>query len=376
MKKLILLMLSLALVFALVACSQSEDAPADGDTGGDEGAADPVRIVNLVNGNFGDLSFFDSAKAGMDMVEAEYGDSVEVTNIEMGYDNTKWYPSILDAADEGYDIIIAGTWQVVEHIQSIADLYPDITFIIYDSSVNWDGGDYNNVHCIEYKQNEGSFLVGALAASMTESGKLGFLGGIDNDVIKDFLVGYVEGAQYVNPDVEIAVSYVGNFSDPATGKELSLAQYGQGIDVMYGAAGSAGMGMFEAAIELGGKDAGLYCLGVDSDQAMLFAGNDEVNKAEITLTSMLKRVDNSLFQAVTDYMNGELDYGVTDYVGLAEETIAIADNEYYQAGVPDDVKATIADISAKIQSGEIEVGTAFGLSIDDYNAMVDAVAIK
>ncbi|HWQ51629.1 MAG TPA: BMP family ABC transporter substrate-binding protein, partial [Terriglobales bacterium] len=359
MKKLLALMLCLALVLSLAACAKKTDTdtPPDGDT------TEPVRIANLINGNLGDLSFFDSAKAGMDMISAEYGDKVQIDTVEMSYDNTKWEPSLLDACEEGYDVVICGTWQMTGFVENIADTYPDITFLMYDTSVDWTKGTFANVHCIEYKQNEGSYLAGLLAASMSKTGKLGFVGGIDNDVIKDFLVGYVEGAKSVNPDIQIAVSYVGGFSDSATGKDLALAQFAKGVDVNYGCAGQAGLGVFEAAVEKGGKEAGLTCIGVDSDQGMIFMEQGETAKAEITATSMLKRVDLSLFDAVKAYMDGTLTYGETDYVGMAEECVGLAENELYTAIVPEDIRAKVADASAKLQSGEITCGTAFGLSI-------------
>ncbi len=372
MKKLLAMMLCLAMVFSLAACAKK----ADTEVPPVEETAEPVRICNLINGTLGDLSFFDSANAGMEMITAEYGDKVKIDTVEMTYDTTKWEPSLLDACEEGYDIVICGTWQMTEYVQKIADQYPDITFLMYDTSVDWTAGEFKNVHCIEYKQNEGSYLVGVLAASMSKTGKIGFVGGVDNDVIKDFLVGYVEGAKSVNPDIQISVSYVGSFNDSATGKDVALNQFAKGVDVNYGVAGQAGLGMFEAAVEKGGKEAGLICIGVDSDQGMLFMDKGETAKAEITATSMLKRVDLSLFDAVKAYMDGTLTYGETNRVGMAEGCVGLADNELYTAIVPEAIRTTIADTSAKFQSGEITCGTAFGMSIEDYNTMVDAVAIK
>ena len=374
MKKLLAMMLCIALVLSLAACSSTPTPPADDDDG--DPVAAPVRVCNLINGNLGDLSFFDSAENGMKMLKDEFGAAIVIDTVEMSYDTTKWEPSLLDACEEGYDVVICGTWQMTEFIEKIADQYPEVAFILYDTSVNWTAGEFKNVHCIEYKQNEGSYLVGVLAASISETGKLGFVGGLDNDVIKDFLVGYVEGAKSVNPDIQISVSYVGNFNDSATGKDLALGQFGKGVDVNYGCAGQAGLGMFEAAVENGGKDAGIICIGVDSDQGMIFMDQGETAKAEITPTSMLKRVDISLYGAVKDYVNGTLSFGSTDFVGMAEGCIGLAENELYTTIVSEEVRAVVSEASAKLQSGEVTCGTAFGLSIEDYNAMVAAVALK
>ncbi|NLT58631.1 MAG: BMP family ABC transporter substrate-binding protein [Clostridiales bacterium] len=376
MKKLLALLLCLTMVFALAACTKKdpETPPAGGDdeTPGDE--VRPIKVVNLINGTLGDLSFFDSAENGMKMLKQELGDKFEYSTQELSYDNNKWEPALLDASeDPTVDVIICGTWQMQEVLEKHADEFPEKTYILYDASVNWAGGDYKNVHCIEYKQNEGSYLAGVLAASMTQSGKIGFLGGMDNPVINDFLVGYIQGAKSVKDDIKIMQSFVGNFNDSAKGAELSGVQFASGVDIGFACAGQAGLGMFEAAVNAGGKDSGLRMIGVDSDQAMVFEENGQLDRATLTTTSMLKRVDISLYRAILDYMDGKLQMKVTNRVGIEEGCIGLADNKYYQELVPDEVKTAVKAAEDEIVGGSVTVVTALGMPQDELDAYKNAV---
>ncbi len=183
------------------------------------------KILLIINGALGDKSFFDSAAKGMKMIKDRYGDDVETKILEIGDDPTKWEPVFLDASEQDWDLIIGGTYQMSETVGSVAQQYPDKKYILYDASVPYEEGGYDNVYSIQYKQNEGSYLGGMLAASLLKEGKLGdtgknlgFLGGMDIPVINDFLVGYIAGAQAIQPDAKIAISYAGSFMDAAKGK--------------------------------------------------------------------------------------------------------------------------------------------------------------
>jgi len=367
MKKLFGIILLVAL--ALTGCQKKADT-----TGSDEGA-DVLRIVNLINGDLGDKSFFDSAAAGMDLIKAEYGDEVEVKTIEMSYDETKWEPTLLDTADQDWDIIIVGTWQMTEMLQELAPDYPDTKFIIYDTEVDYSQGGLENVYSILYSQNEASFVAGALAASITKSDMplaneapiIGFLGGMDIPVINDFLVGYIEGAQYVDPDTMVAISFIGSFSDTAKGKEMAMAQYNMGADIGYNVAGQAGLGQLDAA-----KDLNRYAIGVDSDQAAIFMSSDP-DKAELITTSVLKRVDMSLLRAVQMHMQGTDRYGEAEVLGFAEGGVGLAKNDIYMNLVPEEIQEQTEAIEMKIRNGEIEVSSAFGMESDMLNALRNSV---
>ena len=360
MKKLFILTLVLVFVVSLFGMAYAKDKP--------------LRVILLINGTLGDKSFFDSAARGVKRAEAELGIKAKI--VELGYDPSTFKPGLEDAADSDYDIVICGTWQMQEALQEIAPEYPDKKFIIFDTSVDYKQGDLDNVYSILYKQNEGSFLAGALAAMVTTSKELpdanpqkliGFLGGMDIPVINDFLVGYIEGAKYIDKDMKVLISYAGSFSDPAKGKELVLAQYRQGADISFNVAGETGLGLLDAA-----KEAKKYAIGVDSDQAMLFKDSDP-EKAQRTLTSMLKRVDNSLYRALNLHLQGKLPYGKAEALGLAEQAVGLAKNEFYKKYVPKDIQAKIIELENKIIKGEIKVDTAFGMGQQELTNLRNSV---
>lgn len=319
-----------------------------------------LRVVLLVNGYLGDLSFFDSAAAGMKIIEEELGAQTRI--VEVGTDPSKWEPALADLSEMKWDLIIVGSTLMTEVLEDIAPQYPNQKYIFFDGTVDYSKGNLGNVYSILFKQNEGSFLAGALAAMVTNSylplanpndNYIGFLGGMDIPVINDFLIGYIQGAKYVDPQIKVAISYVGDFYDAAKGKEMSLAQFYQGVDVGMNAAGGAGIGQVEAAYE-----AKRYVIGVDSDQTLLF----EPKKAEHILTSMLKRVDNSLIRAVKLYQEGNLQFGRAESLGLKEEGVGLAENEYYYKLVPETMRNELEIIKNKIINEEIVVESALGMS--------------
>lgn len=354
-KRFLVFLLTIILLLGLVACSDGEK-----DKEGDQ----TLRVALMLNGNLGDKSFNDSADNGMKMVKEKL-ENVEVKVVEMTNDDTKWEPAILDVVEEGYDIIISGTWMMQEIFTRVTPDYPDHHFIIYDSAMDHSDGGFSNVYSIEYKQNDGSFLAGVVAASLSETGHIGFVGGMDNIVIMDFLVGYIQGAKTINPDIRVASSFVGDFIDAARAKELALSQYEMGVDIIFSCAATAGDGTMQAAKELG-----KYAIGVDSDQAILYKDVDP-ELAELIPTSVLKRVDISLFQAIEAASKGELKWGTRVAVGIPEDGIGLADNDIYQKVVPEETRKLVDDYTEKIKSGEIEVVTAFNMDNDELLKYVD-----
>ena len=368
MKKILVLLMSMLMVTGLLFAGAAAEKDAAG--------TDVLKVALLINGNLGDKSFFDSADNGMKMLKAKFGDKIETRTIEMSYDETKWEPTLLDVSEEDYDIIIVGTWQMTEMLEAVAAQFPDNRYVIYDTSVNYANGDFKNVYSIGYKQNEVSFVAGALAAKVTLSDMpyankdkkmVGFLGGMDIPVINDFLVGYIEGVQYVDQDIKVAISYIGSFSDSPKGKEMALAQYNQGADIGFNVAGQAGLGQLDAA-----KDVQRYAIGVDSDQALIFAESDP-EKANLITTSALKRVDNSLYRAVVMHMEGTAPYGKSEVLGFAENCVGLADNDIFKKVVPQDIRDFVLDVEQKIIDGKIVVSSAFGLTTDELNKIRNAV---
>ena len=365
MKKFLKTIASVLLTISLVACSSGNKETAKTTEESNE-TKEKLKIIAIVNGTLGDKSFFDSLKEGMD--ELAKRDNIETKVVETGFDETKWEPAILDASDADYDIIVAGTWQMADYVSKVAEQYPDKKYIVYDTAVDYTDGKNKNVYSIEYKQNEGSYLAGAVAAKMSKSGNIGYIGGMDIPVINDFLVGYIEGAQYVNKDIKVAVSYIGNFSDAGKGKELAFAQFNQGVDVVFPAASTAGNGALEGA-----KEKGVYSIGVDSDQAVLFKEAGDTDMANLIATSVLKEVGTSIVRAIDLELEGKLPWGAKEVLGIKEGAIGIAQTEIYQSVVPEDVKKLVTELEGKIKSGEITVKSAFGIEPEELNEIRNSV---
>jgi basic membrane protein A len=327
---------------------------------------EPLRIVLVVNGVLGDKSFFDSAQRGLDQIADEY--DAETETVELGIDPANWETGLDDVMSDAdsYDMLIVGTFQMIDYLAARAHLYPDKYFIFYDAAMPYDNPDVciegcQNVYSILYAQNEGSFLAGIYAAAITGSGidgtneapVIGAIGGQDIPVINDFIVGYEQGACLVNPDSQVIVQYAGGWNDPARGKEITLAMYEQNADIVFQIAGGTGVGVFEAA-----EEQNHFAIGVDSDQATIVADTDP-DQAERILTSMLKNVDNSLFRAVTMHLDGELAYGTAENLGIAAGGVGLADNEIYDENTPDNIKELISAVTELVVNGDITINSVF-----------------
>jgi basic membrane protein A len=327
-----------------------------------------LKVALLINGTLGDKSFHDSANNGLAMIKDRLGCVTKV--VEVGYDDSKWEPALRDLCDEKHDIVICGTWQMQELVTKVTPDYPNQKIIVYDTSMDYasdTGNLFKNIYSIEYKQNEGSYLAGVLAAAMSKTSIIGFVGGMDNTVIRDFLVGYIQGARDSRRDVKVIPSFVGNFSDTAKAKELTFAQYQMGADVVFSVAANAGEGTLQAA-----KERNHLVIGVDSDQAMLYQGSDPA-LADLIMSSMLKRVDQSLFLAVQQAIAGTLAWGTRVELGINEDCVGLADNPIYQKVVPSDVRSVIAGYNDRIKANQIQVRTAFGMDQNSFTALVNQV---
>ena len=370
MQRRLLVLFSLLVVVALAvtACtapaapaSGSEAAPADDAAAA---AGEPLKVLHFVNGVLGDKSFFDSAERGIQRAQAELG--AEVKTIEAGIDPTGWEAALVDAAaNEEFDVMVVGTFQMIEYLEKIAPQYPDKKFFLYDAPVNYEGeacapNKCANVYSILYKQNEGSYLAGVYAAAMTTQAidgmnpeaVIGSVGGQEIPVILDFMVGYEQGARDTNPDIQVIRQFAAGWNDPAKGKELAKAQYSQGADIVFQIAGGTGQGVFEAAME-----DGKYAIGVDSDQALIIESANPEQAARI-LTSMMKNVDNSIFRGLQMHLDGTTPYGTAESLGIAEGGVGLARNKFYDASTPDEVKAAVDAAEQRVINGEITVETA------------------
>lgn len=331
MKKLLALLLTLSLALCLfAACGGS------GKSGGE--TEDGLTLALVVAGNFGDRSFYDSSNEGATRLEAE---GVTVKRIECG--NEKHTEQIYNAAEAAEVVVLVG-WEFYD-VEVVATEYPDVRFIWIDNATS---APVANVLNITYAQNEGSFLAGYVAASMSQTGVVGAVGGEDSATINDFIVGFQQGARYADPNVSVEVQYSNTYDDPAVGKECALALNEKGADVIFQIASKAGDGVFEAA-----QEEGFYAIGVDSDQKYI--------ADDVIICSMCKQVGDSIYDAVKQYMEKGDDCGLfgttwtadmaTGYVGLAYG------GEGSQQQVSDELKAEVETLKEKIISGEIVVDT-------------------
>ena len=372
-KKLSLLLLILTvLVVALTGCGKSEEKKEDKEQKTAAADAKKLSICFVVTGQLGDKSFNDSANAGVSLIAKNLGYETKV--IEIGRDQTKWQPTFEDLAESGkYSIIITNGSNAGELIQKVAPNYPNQKFILFDTKLE---KNIPNIYAISYEQNEGSYLAGVLAAMVTNSNmpgtnpdkKKGFIGGSEHPIITDFLVGYIEGAKSVDKDIKVYVSYIGSWDDTAKGKETAIAQYNQGVDIVFPAAEQAGLGCIDAAIEQH-----KYIIGVDSDQAMLFDGVNN-NKANVILSSVLKEVGNSLVRAVELEQKGELKWGTFESLGIKENGVGLADNKYYQKNVSEEIRNAVIKAKEDVVSGKTTVTSALEVEESVSKKIIDSVA--
>ena len=295
--------------------------------------ADPALIYDL-GGKF-DKSFNESAHNGATRWAEETGNSYAEVELQSDAQREQ---ALRRFAEAGNNPIVTVGFSFMTPLEEIATDYPDTKFVIIDGVV-----DQPNVRSVIFNEHEGSYLVGQMAAMASESGTVGFIGGMDIPLIRKFACGYAQGAQAVNPDITVLSNMTGTtpaaWNDPVKGSELTQAQISQGADVIYAAAGGTGIGVLQTA-----ADQDILSIGVDSNQNYLQPGK--------VLTSMVKRVDNAVydaFEAGTDIETG------INVMGVNNEGVGIAVDEHNEALVTEEMTAAVEDAKAKIASGEIEV---------------------
>lgn len=307
----------------------------------------PLKVAIVYTGLLGDKSYNDSANIGAKKSTDDFG--VEVTSLE-GLTAQEWEANLISACEDDYDLIIGASSNIADFIQEHGPNYPDKMFAVIDTTV-----DLPNVQSISFAQNEGSFLAGAAAALFTQHTEIegvndkaiiGWVGGMDIPVLHDFYTGYEQGAKYINPDIQILQSFAGSWTDPLKGKELTLAQFDQGADIVMNVASGTGPGILEAA-----KEAGKYAIGVDLDQ-----DNDQPGSV---LTSMVKRVDSAVYLTIQSAVEGDFQGGSTKYLSLAENGVSLTDfsvmKEHLGDKFPQEIVDKVDELAKKIIDGEIKV---------------------
>ncbi len=300
-------------------------------------AADIAPAVVFDMGGKFDKSFNQGVYEGVERFKEETGieyREFEVTN------ETQREQALRRFAQRGANPILGIGFAQAGPLEAVAKDFPDISFTIVDGVV-----DLPNVQSIVFKEHEGSFLVGVLAAMAAEDGAVGFVGGMDIPLIRRFGCGYEQGAKFVNADIEVVQNMTGTtpaaWNDPGRGSELAKGQFDRGVDVVYAAAGGTGVGVYQAA-----EDGGKLAIGVDSNQNYLHPGT--------MLTSMLKRVDVAAYETYKSAMEGTWEPGIK-VLGLAEEGVGWALDEHNESLITDEMKAAVEDAAAKIVDGELAV---------------------
>ncbi|WP_432359245.1 BMP family lipoprotein [Sporosarcina sp. UB5] len=340
--------LALSLVLAagtlLGACGTEKEEKTT-TTGENESEFSLAMVTDV--GGVDDKSFNQSAWEGIQ----QFGKDNGLSEGDGGYaylqstGEADYIPNLNALTRRDFDLVFGVGYMMEEAIDTIAGQQPDTNFAIIDGVVN-----QPNVASLLFKEQEGSFLAGVVAALMTKTNKVGFVGGMEIEVIERFHAGFVAGVEAVNPDIKVDVKYTGAFDKAELGKAEAARMYSSGVDIIFHAAGGTGNGVFSEAKERkqADNDAYVWVIGVDADQY----AEGQVGNDNITLTSMLKRVDVAVQDVAKLAKEGSFPGGETRIYGLEDEGVALADS---RGAIPQDVLDKVEEFKQKIASGEIEV---------------------
>ncbi len=331
--------LALVVTLALPACqAQKKSAPSPA---GKPGAL-AVGLVFDVGGR-GDKSFNDAAFAGLDSARRELGITYEFLEPGEGGDRES---ALRQLAAGPSELVFGIGFLFSDDIKSVAREFPAKKFACVDMNVAPGDTLPPNLVALKFREQEGAYLVGALAGLLTKTNTVGFLGGMEIPLIKKFEAGFKAGVTAVRPSARVLVKYAGTtgdaFKNPNKGKEIGLAMYGEGADIVFHASGSTGLGLFEAA-----KEKNALAIGVDSDQYSSMPG--------FILTSMVKRVDVAVYDTIKETIGGKFPGGTAEEFGLAQDGVGYVYDADNAGLIPPDVKAKVDELKQEIIAGKILV---------------------
>jgi basic membrane protein A and related proteins len=291
----------------------------------------------LDRGGKDDKSFNSSAYEGATRGKSKLG--ILLKCVESPDDNA-FEPQLRAFAQHQFDLIIGIGFAQKEAIEKIAAQFPKAHFAIVDAQV-----EAPNVRSLMFQEHEGAYVIGAIAAMTSKTGKIGFVGGMDIPLIRRFVMGYEAGAKKINPQITVMANYVGVTSEawnnPPKGKELAVSQYEGGADIIFAAAGASGLGVFDAA-----EDKKKFAIGVDSNQ--------DWTKPGLILTSMLKRVDEAIYSTIAEAKAGKFTAGV-QWFGLANKGVDYSFDQYNAKILTEPVRKRADELKAEIVAGKIVV---------------------
>lgn len=327
------ILLVVPLLFLLSACGGKSETSTES----------PLHVGLVFDvGGLGDKSFNDSANEGLSRARKELG--ISFSRFEPGEGSDREAALRLMAAGDA-ELVFGIGFLFTDDITVVAREFPEKSFACIDYAIKDDTPLPPNLAAIKFREEEGSFLAGALAGLLTESGTVGFVGGMEGALIKKFESGYVAGVRYVRPDAQVLINYAGvtevAFKDPSKGKELALAQYDAGADIIYHASGATGLGVFEAA-----RERDRLAIGVDSDQWSEAPGH--------VLTSVMKRVDVAVFEVIRLTLEGNFPSGI-QVLGLKEGAVGIVVDEHNRRWITPKIETRLREIEQEIVRGAITV---------------------
>ncbi|WP_254534822.1 BMP family lipoprotein [Halomarina litorea] len=323
-------------------------------TDGASGSAEVNVGMVYATGGLGDGSFNDQAQQGIKRAQQELNINFDEAEPSQVSEFKTFQQSYAEETNPNYDLVSCIGFLQADALSETAPQYPDQQFQIVDSVV-----EESNVASYTFKEQEGSFLAGQLAGLLTTKefsagagqtngdATVGFVGGVEGELIGRFEAGYKAGVAYANQDVEVLSSYVGDFNDPAGGKETALSMYNNGADIIYHASGNTGTGVFQAA-----QEQGRFAIGVDRDQSQT-----KSSFADVILASMVKRVDTAVFTCVENVVNGDFQGGSATTLGLSEEGVSLVYGQQLGGEISSDVKSQIESARTQIIDGGISVPT-------------------
>jgi len=337
----------------------------DADDGGDGGdgdtetdtpteTAEPTHVgMVYATGGLGDGSFNDQAQTGVQRAAEELGIEFQEAQPQEVSDFSNLQQQFAGSTNPEYDVVSCIGFLQADALSENAPQYPDQNFQIVDSAV-----DEPNVASYGFKEHEGSYLVGQMAGMLTsrsfsagagstasDSTNLGFVGGVESGLIRKFEAGFVAGAKAASEDIDVQTNYTGSFNDPSAGQEAALSMYDSGADIVYHASGNTGTGVFRAA-----QERGRFAIGVDRDQSVT-----RTDYQDVILASMVKRVDNAVYDAIEAEVNGEFPGGEAVSLGLEAEGVAAVYGQQLGSAIPDDVRSEVESSRQAIIDGDISV---------------------
>ncbi|CAJ52565.1 BMP family lipoprotein [Haloquadratum walsbyi] len=318
----------------------------------------PAANIGMVyaTGGLGDGSFNDQAQSGAIQAEEDFGIVYNEAQPDEVSQFSNFQQQFAQSTDPDYDLVCCIGFLQADSLAETAGSFPDQDFMIADSVV-----ESPNVVSYTFKEHEGSYLAGLMASLLTtqdfsagtgstvsDSTSVGFVGGVESDLIKRFQAGFEAGVAAGSDNIDVSTNYTGSFNDPAAGREAAAAMYNGGADIIFHASGNTGTGVFQAA-----QEAGRFAIGVDRAQSIT-----RDSYADIILGSMIKRVDTPVYNAIAAKVNGEFTGGESLSLGLAEEGVGLIYGDSLGSKIPADVADEVSTARDNIISGDISVPTS------------------